>query len=89
MEIPEELRNFLNIDKVEARLDVASLLTDSTKKGELINFANLAEEELDNYLARHNQAVKSGAPFADKITLAEAVLLGRFVVLSGFKHEQY
>ena len=75
MEIPEDLRNFLNLEKVEARIDVASLLTDPTKKGDLINFANLAEEELDRYFSRHSQAVKSGATFADKITLAETVLL--------------
>jgi hypothetical protein len=39
MEIPEELKLFLNLDKAEARIDVASMLVNPEKKGAIIDFA--------------------------------------------------
>lgn len=81
MEIPDELRNFLDLDKAEERLDVAGMMVGPDKKGGLINFANLIEEEMDAFLHRRAQQgdgvaqVRTQARFADKIKATETVLI--------------
>lgn len=80
MEIPDELRNFLDLDKAEERLDVTGMMVSPEKKGDLINFANLIEEEMDAFLQRRARQgdgaaqLKKNARFVDKIKATENVL---------------
>jgi hypothetical protein len=50
MEIPEELKKFLTLDKVEKQLDLVSGIVDPEKKGNAISHAALGEEEITMFL---------------------------------------
>jgi hypothetical protein len=53
MDIPEDLKQFLNLDDAEKRLDLVGGLVTPEKKGNLISLAALAEEEIATFLTRY------------------------------------
>lgn len=52
MEIPQELQEFLRLENLEERLNVANALVGPDQKGTLIGLAALAEEGISQFLAR-------------------------------------
>jgi hypothetical protein len=53
VEIPEELKKLLALDKAETHLDLVSGIVDPEKKGNIISLAALAEEEVSKFLTRY------------------------------------
>lgn len=53
MEIPEELRKLLTVDKAEENLDLVSGIVDPEKKGNIISLAALVEVEITKFLTRY------------------------------------
>ena len=53
MDIPENLKQFLNLDNGEKHIDLVSGLVTPEKKGNLISLAALAEEEITKFLTRY------------------------------------
>ena len=67
MEIAENLRKFLNLEKAEQHLDLVSGLVTPEKKGDIISLAALAEEELTKFLTRYFAAPNRAEEFHDLI----------------------
>lgn len=67
MEIPEELKKFLTLDKAEKHLDLVSGIVDPEKKGNIISLAALAEEEITKFLTRYFAAPNRVEDFQDVI----------------------
>lgn len=80
MALPDELRDFLDINIVETNIEVTEMLVTPKNKGDLINFANLIEEEITAFLRRRTKAgdnaaeLKSKMVFAEKIKITERFL---------------
>ena len=81
MEIPDDLREFINLDRVEDRINVANMVVKPELKGQVIDFANLAEELMDEFLTiqyakgQPSAFVKKKAVFGDKIKATQATLI--------------
>jgi hypothetical protein len=77
MEIPQEFKDFLCLDKVEKRLDLFSGLIAPEKKGKILSLAALAEEEiagfLSNYLARPERFQDFENLIADSLTFHQKI----------------
>jgi hypothetical protein len=67
MEIPEELKKFLTLDKADKHLDLVSGIVDPEKKGNIISLAALAEEEITKLLTRYFAAPDRGEDFQEVI----------------------
>ncbi len=67
MDIPEELKKFLTLDKAEKHLDLISGIMDPEKKGNIISFAALAEEEITKLLTRYFAAPVRAEDFQEVI----------------------
>jgi len=81
MEIPDDLRELMNLDKAEDRINVANMFVQPEHKGEVIDFANLAEELMDEFLGdqatkgQSSAVLKKKPFFADKIKATQATLI--------------
>lgn len=67
MEIPEELKKFLTLDKAEKHLDLVSGIVDPEKKGNVISIAALAEEEITKFFNRYLAAENRVEDFQEVI----------------------
>ncbi len=67
MEIPENLKKFLTLDRAEKHLDLVGGIVDPEKKGNIISLAALAEEEITKFLTRYFAAPNSAEDFQEVI----------------------
>jgi hypothetical protein len=67
MEIPEDLKKFLTLDKAEKHLDLVNGIVDPEKKGNIISLAALAEEEITKFLTRYFAAPNRTGDFQEVV----------------------
>lgn len=77
MEIPEELKKFLNPETAEKHIDLVSGLVTPERKGNIISLAALAEEEiavfLTRYFALHARVGDFQSPMSNSPTFHEKI----------------